>query len=231
MSLWWSLGTHSYLLLPLTLAQSYRIFSSRRHLFRRKNKIHKQSFSHLLSFILLSLSLSLTRSNTNPTHWSWKETSADKVSISIKKGRGEKEHPPSNTVYAGWSCVLWWQSIYTLEEGNWYWDLSNIAANEALPPGKLGKSWWTAEEIFMKAFPKDVKQNTNKNMQSTAYTHRIIIKPILQGAEEHLKYSCMFKYLSRMHIISAEHFLENNKGGVAVSSNKLKCSSIQFTTT
>lgn len=64
-----------------------------------------------------------------------------------EKGK-KRQHPPSNTVYAEWSCALWWQSIYTWEEGNWYWDRSNIAANEGLLPGKLEKRWWTVEEIY-----------------------------------------------------------------------------------
>lgn len=180
MSLWWPWWTHSYWFLPLTLAQSHRFFSTlagiclfwikKTKQTKRKtnNKKKKNSAPTVLltplSFISLSRSLTLTRANTNPTHWSQKVTTADKISISqklkkIKKGeRKKRQHPPSNTVYAEWSCVLGWQSIYTWEEGKWYWDLSNIAANEALPPGKLGKSWWTAEEISMKAFPKDVKQ-------------------------------------------------------------------------
>lgn len=67
------------------------LLNSRRHLSLKKKKktLHKQSFSHLLSFILLSRSLTLTR-YINPTHWSWKATRADKISISIKKGRGKK---------------------------------------------------------------------------------------------------------------------------------------------
>lgn len=79
----------------------------------------------------------LTRSQSD-TYWK---------DLSMKKGR-KRQHPPSNTVNAEWSCVLWWQSIYTWEEGYWYWDRSNIAANKGLLPGKLEKRWWTVEEIY-----------------------------------------------------------------------------------
>lgn len=74
-----------------------------------------------------------------------------------KRG-GKKRHPPSNTVYAEWSCALWWQSIYTWEEGNWYCDRSNIAANEGLLPGKLEKRWWTVEEIYQGLTIKNVEE-------------------------------------------------------------------------
>lgn len=87
-----------------------------------------------------------------------------------KRG-GKKRHPPSNTVYAEWRCALWWQSIYTWEEGNWYCDCSNIAANEGLLPGKLEKSWWTVEEIYegltIKNFEGKNGREHNSNLFST----------------------------------------------------------------
>jgi len=195
MSLWGPFGTHSYLLLPLTLAQSHRFFSTLAGICvfkKKKNSLHKQSFSHFFQFALRSL----THSVQHQSHSLILKSDNSRQDFHIlKKGRKKRQHPPSNTVYAEWSCVLWWQSIYTWEEGNWYWDLSNIAANEALPPGKLGKSWWTAEEIFMKAFPNDVKtKNTMNCTQIYNYT-----KLILQGDTGALKILVhVYKYLSCM---------------------------------
>lgn len=80
-----------------------------------------------------------------------------------EKGR-KRQHPPSNTVNEEWSCVLWWQSIYTWEEGYWYWDRSNIAANEALLPGKWEKRWWTVEEIY-----EGLTINSKQKMQTTPH--------------------------------------------------------------
>lgn len=59
-------GTHSYLLLPLTLAQSHRFFSTLAGICLLEKKRTNSPFH--TSFILLSRSLTLTRSNTNPTH-------------------------------------------------------------------------------------------------------------------------------------------------------------------
>lgn len=59
-------GTHTYLLLPLTLAQKPQVLlNSCRHLTLEKS--HKQSFSHLLSFIFLSRSLTLSLSLCPPS--------------------------------------------------------------------------------------------------------------------------------------------------------------------
>lgn len=45
----------------------------------------------------------------------------------------------------------------------------------------------------MKAFPKDVKQKTNKKMQSTAYTYTILISsPVYRWLKGLSTYSCMF---------------------------------------
>jgi len=121
---------------------------------------------------------------------------------------------PSNTVYAEWSCVLWWQSIYTWEEGNWYWDRSNIAANVALPPGKLGKSWWTAEEIFHEGVSIRCQTKTNKKMQSTTYRYIFIYvsSPFYKGLWGLLWYSCMFR---NINLACTSHVLKNKKGNVA----------------
>lgn len=187
MSLWRSLGTHSHLILPLTLASSHRIFNSCRHLLLSKNKkVHKALFSHVLSFSFFSRFLTLTQSITNPTHW------ATEVWQHLFNQRGKnskKTHPPSNTVYAGWRCVLGWQSIYTWEEGDWYWDLPNICvAKDAMPPGKLRKSWWTAEETSMKSFPKKKDQRKKNQMlkHSCLYQGRFTT-----GSDGGLRYSCM----------------------------------------
>lgn len=181
MSLWWAWWTHSYWFLPLTLAQSHRFFSTlagiclfwikkqnkpkEKQTTKKKKKLRTNSPTHT-AFFHFALPFAHSHSGQHQSHSlisksdnSRQNFYIPKIKKKLKKGeRKKRQHPPSNTVYAEWSCVLGWQSIYTWEEGKWYWDLSNIAANEALPPGKLGKSWWTAEEISMKAFPKDVKQ-------------------------------------------------------------------------
>jgi len=114
---------------------------------------------------------------------------------------------PSNTVYAEWSCVLWWQSIYTWEEGNWNWDRSNIAANEALPPGKLGKSWWTAEEIFM-VFPSDVKEKQTKRCNQLHTDTELFQAHLYKGLWGLLWYSCMFL---NIYLACTSHVLKNKK--------------------
>lgn len=98
-----------------------------------------------LSLFAHSVSHSWPTNNPSPSHSLSKRYISDR--FIHEKGR-KRQHPPSNTVNEEWSCVLWWQSIYTWEEGYWYWDRSNIAANEALLPGKWEKRWWTVEEIY-----------------------------------------------------------------------------------
>lgn len=62
-----SLGAHSYLLLPLTLAQSHWFFSTLAGIcFFKKKKNAQTVLLTLLSFF--SPVRSLTRSNINPTH-------------------------------------------------------------------------------------------------------------------------------------------------------------------
>lgn len=103
---------------------------------------------------------------------------------------------PSNTVYAEWSCALWWQSIYTWEEGYWYWDRSNIAANEGLRPGKLEKRWWTVEEIdegltiknFWATKKKKNCREHNSNLFSTGASLKRTGTEMARDARESFRY-------------------------------------------
>ena len=163
-----SLGTHSYAPCPLTLAQSHRFLPPGRPPDRIDTPVSPSS--HVLAFTLLCPPVR-SRSSLSHVHHQYHTHRSPKTNktpmpqefhffyASIQfKNEGERrkktKHPPSNTVYAEWSRVLWWQSIYTWEEGNWYWDRSNMAAHEALPPGKLEKSCCTAvEETVIKGCP------------------------------------------------------------------------------
>lgn len=197
MSLWWPLGTHSYLRLPLTLAQKPQVLlNSRRHLslLKKNKKLCTNSPSHTC-FLSFCSPFAHSHSVQHQSHSSISKSDKEQTRFleSQKKGRGKRQHPPSNTVYdAEWSCVLGWQSIYTWKEGNWYWDRSNIAANEALPPGKLGKSWRTAEEIFMKAFPKKVKQKQTKRYNQMHTYIELYKARFTRGCGGLSRYSCMF---------------------------------------
>lgn len=114
-----------------------------------------------LSLFAHSVSHSWPTNNPLPSHSLSKRYILD--SLIHEKGR-KRQHPPSNTVNEEWSCVLWWHSIYTWEEGYWYWDRSNIAANEALLPGKWEKRWWTVEEIY-----EGLTINSKQNIQTTPH--------------------------------------------------------------
>ncbi len=155
MSFWWSYREKT--LAAFVHTRSHRFFSQSACRFSASHTcvqvLSLSAFAH-------SVSHSWRTNNPSPYH-----SQLSKKADRFHPWKGEKrQHPPSNTVYAEWSCALWWQSIYTWEEGNWYWDPSNIAANEGLLPGKLEKRWWTVEEIYEGLTIKNVE---GKKLQKT----------------------------------------------------------------
>lgn len=163
MSFWWSyrkntrcLCSHSLTQVLLTVITS--LFGI----------AHLRSSS--LSLSVRSLIQSLTRGAPTIHHHITLSSQKSGQISSMKRGK-KRQHPPSNTVYAEWSCALWWQSIYTWEEGNWYWDRSNIAANEGLLPGKLEKRWWTVEEIYEGLTIKNVEGKKTAENNSNCFPH------------------------------------------------------------
>lgn len=147
MSIWWCDRKHA----AAVHTRSHRFFSHLAvilfffFLNRTISSFHTCVHVRSLSLFAHSVSHSWPTNNPSPSHSLSKRYISDR--FIHEKGR-KRQHPPSNTVNEEWSCVLWWQSIYTWEEGYWYWDRSNIAANEALLPGKWEKRWWTVEEIY-----------------------------------------------------------------------------------
>lgn len=133
---------------------------------------HLRSSSLSLSAFAHSVSHSWRTNNPSPYH---SQLSKKRTDFIHEKGK-KRQHPPSNTVYAEWSCALWWQSIYTWEEGNWYWDRSNIAANEGLLPGKLEKRWWTVEEIYEGLTIKNVEGKKTAENNSNCFPHGASLK-------------------------------------------------------
>lgn len=167
------------------------------------------AFTFALSVCSLIQSHSWPTNNPSPSHSLAKRYILDR--FIHEKGR-KRQHPPSNTVNEEWSCVLWWQSIYTWEEGYWYWDRSNIAANEALLPGKWEKRWWTVEEIYEGLTINSKQKNANNSTQYNS--NEIHNKASLSTVHEHwnaMKYQVLTKIINenKLNFLCSVHTTYN----------------------
>lgn len=188
MSLWRSLGTHSHLILPLTLASSHRIFNSCRHLLLSKNKkVHKALFSHVLSFSFFSRFLTLTQSITNPTHWA---TEVWQHLFNQRAKKTAKKHTHRLTQFTQGDVVFLDDKAFTHGRRGTDTETCRTSASPKTRclPGNCEKVGELQKRLPWRVFQKKKDQRKKNQMlkHSCLYQGRFTT-----GSDGGLRYSCM----------------------------------------
>lgn len=203
MSLWWPFGTHSYLLLPLTLAQSHRFFSTLAGICLFKKKTTKKNCTNSPSHTSFIFALPLAHSHSvqHQSHSLILKSDKSRQDFYIhKKGERKKDNTHRLTQYMQSEAVFFDGKAFTHGRRG----IDTEIGRTLLPmrrflPGNWERVGELQKRFSWRRFQKTSNKKQTKKMQLTAYRYIIISSPFYKGDEGALEILVhVYKYLSCM---------------------------------